>query len=64
MTIGVNPWPAIHAQERSEYVSSRKQGGKLEKENEINKKYIKDSEKAGEKASKKMSDLKPNTKRN
>lgn len=37
---------------------SYKQGGKVEKENEINKKYIKDSEKAGEKASKKMTDLK------
>ena len=57
-TIGVNPWPAIHAQERNEYVTRRKQGGKVEKENEVNKKYIKDSEKAGKEASKKMTDLK------
>lgn len=37
---------------------TKKQGGKLAKENEVNKKYIKDSEKAGAKASKEMSDLK------
>lgn len=34
------------------------EGGKLSKENEANKKYIKASEKAGQQASKKMSDLK------
>ena len=39
-------------------VKYQKDGGKLAKENEVNKKYIKDSEKAGAKASKEMSDLK------
>lgn len=58
-TIGVNPWPAIHAQERDNYVTLQK-GGKVELENKINKKYIKDSEKAGKEASKKMADLKQN----
>ena len=43
---------------RPYWADLKKQGGKLAKENEINKKYIKDSEKAGAKASKKMSDLK------
>lgn len=53
---GVNPWPAIHAREINPPL--KREGGKLSKENEVNKKYIKDSEKAGAKASKEMSDLK------
>ena len=43
---------------RPYWADLKKQGGKLAKENEINKKYIKDSEEAGAKASKEMSDLK------
>ena len=43
---------------RPYWADLKKQGGKLAKENAINKKYIKDSEKAGAKASKEMSDLK------
>lgn len=42
----------------TKYLPSNKKGGTLAKENEVNKKYIKDSEKAGAKASKEMSDLK------
>lgn len=53
---GVNPWPAIHAREINPPL--KREGGKLSKENEVNKKYIKDSEKAGQEASKKMTDLK------
>ena len=41
-----------------ERMKLRKNGGSLAEENKINKKYIKDSEKAGAKASKEMSDLK------
>ena len=53
---GVNPWPAIHAREI--HPPLKREGGKLSKENEANKKYIEASEKAGQEASKKMTDLK------
>lgn len=53
---GINPWPTIHAREI--HPPLKREGGKLSKENEANKKYIKASEKAGQEASKKMSDLK------
>lgn len=53
---GINPWPAIHAREINPPL--KREGGKLSKENEANKKYIKASEKAGQEASKKMTDLK------
>ena len=43
-----------------DYLLKLSQGGKAELENKINKKYIKDSEKAGKEASKKMADLKQN----
>ena len=42
----------------TKYLPSNKKGGKLAKENEVNKKYINDSEKAGQEASRKMTDLK------
>lgn len=45
---------------RPYWADLKKSGGKIEQENKINKKYIKDSEEAGKEASKKMSDLKKN----
>ena len=56
LSIGIDPSSAIRAREI--HPPLRREGGKLSKENEANKKYIKASEKAGQEASKKMSDLK------
>ena len=56
LSIGIDPSSVIRAREI--HPPLRREGGKLSKENEANKKYIKASEKAGQQASKKMSDLK------